>query len=134
MSGYANPTPDSSYGLAWPVQTVGAGQQLTAEIITTLQVPCQTQDYSNEALFLDNDSGTTYLVRRAPPMLATVRVICGKIEYQKTVFGQTSNGTVSLDDKVGYRLPIHNGDSIQYNSVGVDDYLPPGFKFASMDR
>jgi uncharacterized repeat protein (TIGR01451 family) len=67
-------------------------------------------------------------------MVVSVQVICGKINFSKTVYSAlTQGGIVSLGDRVGYLVSSTNADSVTYNNVQVDDYLPAGFTYDSMD-
>jgi uncharacterized repeat protein (TIGR01451 family) len=134
VTGYATPATDGPARLKWPSQAIAPGGQISAEIDADLPNVCQTKTYSNEALFWYTGSQGDVIIQRVPPMIVSVLVICGKINYSKSIYSQlAAGGTISLGDQVGYQISSFNADSITYNNVQVDDYLPPGFAFESMD-
>ncbi|MFL5806064.1 MAG: hypothetical protein ACJ8CR_30555 [Roseiflexaceae bacterium] len=136
VTGYATPVSDGASRLKWPKVSIPAGaqNQIWAEIDADIPNVCQTRTYPNEGLFWYTGSQGDVIIHRIPEMIASVLVICGKINYTKGVYTALApGGTVSLGDRVGYQISSFNADSMAYNNVQVDDYLPPGFKFDSMD-
>jgi uncharacterized repeat protein (TIGR01451 family) len=135
VSGYGTPAADGDGRLKWPLQTLAPGDQISAVIDADIPNVCQTARYENEALFWYMSSQSTpVIIRRIPEMRVGVQVICGKINYSKNIYNPLAAGnTTSLGDRVGYQLTTSNADDITYNNIHVDDYLPPGFTFHSMD-
>lgn len=129
VSGYAQPTDISATAVAWPLVNVGPGQQIQVVIIAKIPDPCASTSYDNEVRFLaDIGGGTIGLIHPIPAVRA--RVSCVRLEYTKTV----DRTTVSLGDRHMYTLTIKNANpSGSIANVVVDDMLPQGFSFASMD-
>lgn len=126
-SGYATPTAyqAGSNSMIWPATDLAPGQQVQAVIIARVPNVCETRDYSNEGMFHNE----TDIIRMIPSMLATVSVICGKLEY----FVTSDRQNVSLRDRFVYTLELRNGDSQPASNVVVDHFLPQGFSYVGLD-
>ncbi|MBV9789212.1 MAG: DUF11 domain-containing protein, partial [Chloroflexi bacterium] len=129
VSGYAQPETITATTIAWPLVSVGPGQQLQVVIIAKIPDPCDATNYDNEVRFrADIGGGTIGLIYPVPAVRA--RVSCIRLEYSKNV----DRANISLGDRHMYTLTIKNANpSGGITNVVVDDMLPQGFSFVSMD-
>ncbi|HEY0607988.1 MAG TPA: hypothetical protein VGD58_34065, partial [Herpetosiphonaceae bacterium] len=129
ISGYAQPSSIAASVVQWPLVDVGPGQQIQVVIVAKLPDPCDTTGYDNEVLFrADIGGGTIGIIQPIPRV--RVRVSCIRLEYSKTV----DRTTISLSDRHMYTLTIRNANPDgPVANVVVDDMLPQGFSFVSMD-
>lgn len=129
VSGYAQPASITSGVVYWPLVDVGPGQQLQVVIVARMPDPCDTTGYDNEVLFRANIGPETVGIIQPIPRVR-VRVSCIRLEYSKTV----DRTAISLGDRHMYTLTIKNANpSGSVANVVVDDMLPQGFSFVSMD-